>query len=150
VTTDIATHCAAWKHRTAIARALTNQLERGGKPARGSLSLCVRAVRSGRAAGLRVVWRAAVADCAGPDGAPAFSFPEFVTEDFADVSGQGHTLSARGDGCKWRTRFAARGDQRTLDKNLMEQIAKDLGKITFSPNAQDQSLFAAGSQRQLT
>ena len=80
-------------------------------------------------------------NCAGPDGAPAFSFPEFVTEDFADVVRDKGTLYLRAATVVNGERDLLRVvTSERLDKNLMEQIAKDLGKITFSPNAQDQSL----------
>ncbi|MGB9489408.1 MAG: hypothetical protein WCA92_02975, partial [Terriglobales bacterium] len=143
VTTDIATHLRSMEaSNRAIARALTNQLERGGKPGAGFVEP-VRPRRPEWARRQVCAWygEQPLPNCAGPDGAPAFSFPEFVTEDFADVVRDKGTLYLRAATVVNGERDLLRVvTSERLDKNLMEQIAKDLGKITFSPNAQDQSL----------
>jgi sigma-B regulation protein RsbU (phosphoserine phosphatase) len=149
VTTDIATHLHSMEasNRT-IARALTNQLEHGVKPEAG----LVEPVRPRRPEWTRrqvCAWYGAqpLPSCAGPEGVPVFGFPEFVTGDFADVVRDRGKLYLRAATVVNSERDLLRVvTSERLDKNLMEQIAQDLGKITFSPNAQNSAALAQAQQ----
>ncbi|MGA9530227.1 MAG: SpoIIE family protein phosphatase [Terriglobales bacterium] len=137
VTTEIASHLHSLEaSNRAIARALNNQIERGGK-------LEAEPVRPRRPEWVRrqvCAWYRTQPqpNCAGPEGASVFEFPEFIKGDFADVVRDQGQLYLRAatvvDGERDRLRVVT---SERLDKNLMEQIAQDLGKITFSPNPQD-------------
>ena len=87
-------------------------------------------------------------NCTGPEGAPVFGFPEFVTGDFADVVRDHGRLYLRAATVVNSERESLRVvTSERLDRNLIEQIAKDLGKITFSPSAAKLCGARAAQQR---
>jgi phosphoserine phosphatase RsbU/P len=142
VTSDVSTHLRSMEaSNRAIARSLVNQLERTGK----SDAAFVAPVRPRRPEWARrevCVWYGdqPQANCTGPEGSPALTFPSFITEDFADVVRDHGVLYLR-----VATIVTAEPESlrvitsEPLDKSLIEQIARDagvLGQITFSANTQ--------------
>lgn len=139
VTSDIATHLRSMEaSNRAIARALVNQFERGG---RAGASL-VGPVRPHRPEWVRrevCVWYGdePLPNCTGPDGAPIFDFPRFITEDFADAVRDKGKLYLRVASVVSAEPVSLRVvTSEALDKSLLEQFAGDLGQIAFSPDAQ--------------
>jgi phosphoserine phosphatase RsbU/P len=140
VPSDVATHLHSMEaSNRAIARSLLNQLERTGK----SDAALVVPVRPHRPEWMRrevCVWYRdqPQANCTGPEGSPALTFPSFITEDFSDVIRDHGTLYLR-----VATIVTAEPESlrvitsEPLDKNLIEQIAGDLGQISFTADTQN-------------
>ena len=140
VTSDVSTHLHSMEaSNRAIARSLVNQFERTGK----SDATIVAPVRPRRPEWMRrevCVWYRdqPQANCTGPEGSPALTFPSFITGDFAGVVRDHGALYLR-----VATIVTAEPESlrvvtsEPLDKNLIEQIAGDLGRITFSADTQD-------------
>ena len=140
VTSDVSTHLHSMEaSNRAIARALVNQFERAGK----SEAAIVAPVRPRRPEWMRrevCVWYRdqPEANCTGPEGSPTLTFPSFITGDFADVVRDHGTLYLR-----VATIVTAEPESlrvitsEPLDKNLIEQMAGDLGQITFSADTQN-------------
>ena len=136
ITSDIAAHLRSLEAANrAIAHSLGNQLERGGK-----LDSVIGPIRPHRTEWARrqvCVWYRdqPQASCSGPEGALVFSFPSFITGDFHDmVRDHGKVylrvatvVTAEPESLRVIT-------SEPLDKNLFEEIAGDLGKITVSPD----------------
>jgi phosphoserine phosphatase RsbU/P len=149
VTSDVATHLHSMEaSNRAIGRALVNQFERGG----GLEPEFIAPVRPHRPEWARrevCVWYGEQPEpnCTGPDGASVFEFPRFITEDFADVVRDQGKLYLR-----VATIISAEPESlrvvisEPIDKNLIEQVAGDLGQIIFSPNAQGPSDLATSEQ----
>ncbi|MGA9355460.1 MAG: SpoIIE family protein phosphatase [Terriglobales bacterium] len=138
VTSDVASHLRSMEaSNRAIARSLVNQFERAGK-SDASIVEPIRPHRPEWAHREVCVWYRdqPLANCTGPAGSPVLTFPSFVTSDFADIV-RDHgilylrvaTVSADPESLRVIT-------SEPLDKNLIEQIAGDLGQITFSPNTE--------------
>ncbi len=147
VTSDVATHLHSMEaSNRAIARSLINQFERTGK----SDATIVAPIRPRRPEWMRrevCVWYRdqPQANCTGPEGSPALTFPLFITGDFADVVRDHGTLYLR-----VATIVTAEPESlrvitsEPLDKNLIEQIAGDLGQITFSADTQNSASPESG------
>ncbi|MGC2245627.1 MAG: SpoIIE family protein phosphatase, partial [Terriglobales bacterium] len=140
VTSDVATHLHSMEaSNRAIARALVNQLERAGK----SEAAIVAPVRPRRPEWMRrevCVWYRdqPEANCTGPEGSPALTFPPFISGDFADVVRDRGTLYLRVATIVTADPESLRViTSEPLDKNLIEQIAGDLGQVTFSADTQN-------------
>jgi sigma-B regulation protein RsbU (phosphoserine phosphatase) len=137
VTSEIATHLHSMEaSNRAIARALVNQFDRNGK----SDATAVAPIRPRRPEWIRrevCVWygEQTQPNCTGPEGSLSLTFPPFINEDFGDVVRDHGSLYLR-------TATVVRGDpvslrvvtSEPLDKALVDQIAGDLGQITFSPD----------------
>ncbi|MGC2153011.1 MAG: SpoIIE family protein phosphatase, partial [Terriglobales bacterium] len=71
-----------------------------------------------------------------PEGSPVLTFPRFITADFADIVRDHGTLYLRVATLTADPESLRVITSEPLDKNLIEQIAGDLGQITFSPNTE--------------
>jgi sigma-B regulation protein RsbU (phosphoserine phosphatase) len=140
VTSDVSTHLHSLEaSNRAIARALVNQFERAGK----SEAAIVAPVRPRRPEWARrevCVWYRdqPQANCTGPEGSPTLTFPPFITGDFADVVRDHGTLYLRVATIVTADPESLRViTSEPLDKALIEQIAGDLGQITFSADTRN-------------
>ena len=155
VTSDVATHLHSMEaSNRAIARSLNNQFERAGKPD----AAIIAPIRPRRPEWMRrqvCVWYRdqRQPNCVGPEGTAAFAFPSFITADFADI--------VRDDGklyLRVATIVTAEPESlrvitsEPLDKNLLDQIAGDLGQISFSADTRNaaQNSEAAPQSKQAT
>ena len=136
ITSDIAAHLRSLEaSNRAIAHALVNQLERGGK-----LDAAVGPIRPRRPEWVRrqvCVWYRdqPQASCSGPDGASVIGFPSFVTGDFHDIVRDHGKVFLRVATVVTPAPESLRViTSEPFDKNLFEEIAGDVGKITVSPD----------------
>ncbi|MGH9641974.1 MAG: PP2C family protein-serine/threonine phosphatase, partial [Terriglobales bacterium] len=130
----------------AIARSLVNQFEQAGK----SGAAIVAPVRPRRREWMRrqvCVWHRdqSQPDCVGPEGATPFSFPAFITADFADIVRDHGNLYLRAATITPGPERLRVVTSEALDKSLIEQISGDLGEITFSPDTQNASAQGAAA-----
>jgi phosphoserine phosphatase RsbU/P len=150
VTSDVTAHLRSMESSThAIAHSVADRFDRGERLGPSFLSL-VRPHRPEWARRQVCVWYRDLpqANCAGPDGTPVFVFPPFVTGDFAGVVRDrgklylrvGSVVSAAPESLRVVT-------SEPLDKKLIEEIAGDLGQITFSPDAQNSTETSSPDQR---
>lgn len=149
VTSDVVTHLRSMEaSNRAIARSLVNQFERGGKPD-AEIVGPVRPRRPEWTHRQVCVWygNAPEANCTGPEGTPVFDFPKFITGDFARVVRDHGKLYLRVatliSGPPESLRVVT---SEPIDKELIEQIAGDLGEITFSSAAEDSAVFSRSNQ----
>jgi phosphoserine phosphatase RsbU/P len=136
VTSDVATHLRSMEaSNRAIARSLVNQFERAGK-SDASIVAPIRPRRPEWTHREVCVWYRdqPQANCTGPEGSPVLTFPSFVTADFADIVRDHGSLYLRVATVTADPESLRVITSEPLDKNLIEQIAGDLGQITFSPN----------------
>lgn len=152
VTSDVSSHLHSMEasNRT-IARALVNQFERAGK-ADAAIVAPIRPRRAEWARREVCVWYRdeGVPNCVGPEGSAAFASPSFIQGDFGDVVRDHGKLYLRVATVVTEPEQLRVITSEALDKNLIEQIAGDLGEITFSPDARSASAeaseaFSAGS-----
>ena len=149
VTSDVETHLHSMEaSNRAIGRALVNQFERQGR-LDPELIAPVRPHRPEWARREVCVWygKEPQANCTGPDGAPVFDFPKFVTGDFANVirdHGKLYLRVATIVSTEPETLRVATSEP--IDRELIEQIAGDLGQIMFSPNAQGDARAFSSAQ----
>ncbi|MGA7686982.1 MAG: SpoIIE family protein phosphatase [Terriglobales bacterium] len=138
VTSDVATHLRSMEaSNRAIARSLVNQFERAGK-SDASIVAPIRPRRPEWTHREVCVWYRdqPQANCTGPEGSPVLTFPRFITADFADIVRDHGTLYLRVATLTADPESLRVITSEPLDKNLIEQIAGDLGQITFSPNTE--------------
>ena len=140
VTSDVLSHLHSMEaSNRAIARGLVNQFDRAGR----SEAAIIAPVRPRRPEWTRrevCVWYRdqPQANCTGPEGSPVLTFPSFITADFAGVVRDHGALYLR-----VATIVTAEPESlrvvtsERLDKDLIEQIAGDLGRITFSADTQN-------------
>lgn len=149
VTSDVETYLHSMDaSNRAIARGLINQLERNGR-LEAELVAPVRPHRPEWARREVCVWygNETQANCTGPDGAPIFDLPKFITADFANVvrdHGNLYLRVATIVSAEPETLRVATSEP--IDKKLIEQIAGDLGQIMFSPNAQSEGSASSNAQ----
>ena len=134
VTSDIATRLHAMEaSNRAIAHSLLNRLGRDERMDAGIVGL-MRPHRPEWARRQVCVWYRdqPQANCAGPDGSPAFDSPSFITEDFRDIVRDRDKLYLRVATVVAEEPESLRiFTSEPLDKNLIEEIAGNLGVITF-------------------
>jgi sigma-B regulation protein RsbU (phosphoserine phosphatase) len=141
VTSDVAAHLHSMEaSNRAIARSLINQFERTGK-SDASIVAPIRPRRPEWTHREVCVWYRdqPQANCTGPEGSPVLTFPAFITEDFADIVRDHGSLYLRVATLTADPESLRVITSEPLDKNLIEQIARDagvLGQITFSANTQ--------------
>ncbi len=137
VTSDIATHLRSMEaSNRAIGHSIQNQLSRGGKIETGIVGMA-RPRRPEWARRQVCAWYRdqPQANCTGPDGAPEFDSPPFITGDFRDIVRDHGRLYLR-----VATTVALEPESlrvftsEALDKSLIEDIAGNLGVITFYTN----------------
>ncbi|HTR24833.1 MAG TPA: SpoIIE family protein phosphatase [Terriglobales bacterium] len=139
VTSEVSSHLHSMEaSNRAISRALENQFEREGKSDAG----VVAPIRPRRAEWTRrqiCVWYRdqSQPNCVGPDGTLPFSFPAFVTADFADIVRDHGQLFLRVATVTAGPEPLRVVTSEPLDRNLIERISGNLGQITFSSNTQD-------------
>ena len=134
VTSDIATHLRSMEaSNRAIARAVLNQAR--GNPRIDSAIVGLARPRRPEWARRQVcAWYRdqPQANCAGPDGSPVFDSPSFITGEFRDIVRDHGKLYLR-----VATVLAEEPESlriftsEPLDKNLIEDIAGNLGVVTF-------------------
>lgn len=149
VTSDIATrlHTMEASNR-AIAHSLLNRLGRDERIDAGVVGL-TRPHRPEWARRQVCVWYRdqLQANCAGPDGSPAFDSPSFISEDFRDIVRDRGKLYLRAATVVAEEPESLRiFTSEPFDKNLIEEIAGNLGVITFyaTPSATAGSDARAG------
>ncbi len=134
VTSDIATRLHAMEaSNRAMAHSLLNRLGRNERIDAGIVGLA-RPHRPEWARRQVCVWYRdqPQANCAGPDGSPAFDSPSFITEDFRDIVRDRGKLYLRVATVVAEEPESLRiFTSEPLDKNLIEEIARNLGVITF-------------------
>ena len=134
VTSDIATRLHAMEaSNRAIAHSLLNRLGRNERIDAGIVGL-TRPHRSEWARRQVCVWYRdqPQANCAGPDGSPAFDSPSFVTDDFRDIIRDRGKLYLRVATVAAEEPESLRVfTSEPLDKRLIEEIAGNLGVITL-------------------
>jgi len=137
INSDISAHLRSLEaSNRAIAHSLASQFEHGERFDAG----VVRLLRPRRPEWTRrqvCVWyrEQPEASCSGPEGAVAIDFPSFITGDFHDVVRDHGRVYLRVATIATAPPEALRVvTSEPLDKNLIEEIAGDLGKITVSPN----------------
>lgn len=142
VTSDVEAHLHSMEaSNRAIARSLINQFERAGK----SDAAIVAPIRPRRPEWMRrqvCVWYRdqPQPNCIGPEGSPSFAFPSFITGDFADIVRDHGSLYLRVATVTAEPESLRVITSEPLNRSLIEQIAGDLGRITFSPVAQDSAM----------
>ncbi len=152
VTSDVTSHLHSMEaSNRAIARALVNQFERAGK----SDAAIVAPIRPRRTEWMRrevCVWYRdeTAPNCVGPEGSTTFALPAFIKGDFGDVVRDHGKLYLRVATVVSEPEALRVITSEALDRNLIEQIAGDLGQITFSPDTRSAAsgtseAFSAGS-----
>ena len=150
VTSDIATHLRSMEAANrAIANHLATQISGGGKPDAGMLSR-TRPRRPEWARRQVCAWYRNQPQpyCSGPEGAVAFDSPPFISGDFRDVVRDHGTLYLR-----TATVLAAEAGplrvilSEPLDKEFVEKIAGDLGRIAVYGNESATANSAAPAQQ---
>ncbi len=145
VTSDIATHLRTMEaSNRAISRSLINQFGRAGK----SDAALVAPIRPRRAEWMHrqvCVWYRdqPQPNCVGPEGAAPLSFPSFITEDFANIVRDRGSLYLRVATVTAEPESLRVVTSEPINKNLIEEIAGDLGQVTFSPDTQDSNAQTA-------
>jgi phosphoserine phosphatase RsbU/P len=134
ITSDIATHLRSMEaSNRAIAHSLANQLERTGKLDPGFVDL----LRPRRPEWRRRQVCAWYSDqlpvsCSGPEGAPVFDSPSFLKGDFGEIVRDHGMLYLRAATVLSEPSESLRViTSEPLDKTLIEEIAGDLGEISF-------------------
>jgi phosphoserine phosphatase RsbU/P len=134
VTSDIATRLHAMEaSNRAIAHSLLNRLGRDERIDAGVVGL-TRPHRPEWARRQLCVWYRdqPQANCAGPDGSPALDSPSFITDDFRDIIRDHGKLYLRVATVVAEEPESLRiFTSEPLDKSLIEEIAGNLGVITF-------------------
>ncbi len=134
VTSDIATRLHAMEaSNRAIAHSLLNRLGRNERIDAGIVGL-TRPHRPEWTRRQLCVWYRdqPQANCAGPDGSPAFDSPSFVTDDFRDIIRDRGKLYLRVATVAAEEPESLRVfTSEPLDKSLIEEIAGNLGVITL-------------------
>ncbi len=151
VTSDIATHLHSMEASNhAISRSLINQFERAGK-SDASLVAPIRPRRPEWTHREVCVWYRdqSQPNCVGPEGASPFAFPSFVTGDFADIVRDRGGLYLRVATVTAEPASLRVVTSEPISKNLIGEIAGDLGQVTFSPDTQNSNTanaapFSAG------
>ncbi len=144
VTSDIGTHLRSMEaSNRAIARSILNQLGRGEKIAPGAVEIA-RPRRPEWTRRQVCAWYRdqQIASCAGPAGTPAFEAPAFVAGDFREIVRDGGKLYLRVATATTEEPESLRVvTSEPLDKNLIDDIAGNLGQITFyaTPTANSDS-----------
>ena len=155
VTSDIATrlHTMEASNR-AMAHSLLNRLSGGGRIDAGIVGL-TRPHRPEWARRQVCVWYRdqPQANCVGPDGSLAFDSPSFITEDFRDIVRDRGKLYVRVATVVAEEPESLRiFTSEPLDKDLIQEIARNLGVITFYATPSSTSgtdAKASGSLRSL-
>ena len=152
VTSDVTSHLHSMEaSNRAIARALVNQFERAGK----SDAAIVAPIRPRRTEWMRrevCVWYRdqTAPNCVGPEGSTTFAYPHLSQATLGTwCATMASSIYA------WLRSVSEPEALRVitseaLDRNLIEQIAGDLGQITFSPDTRSAAsgtseAFSAGS-----
>ena len=152
VTSELTSHLHSMEaSNRAISRALENQFDREGK----SDAAVVAPIRPRRAEWTRrqiCVWYRdqSQPNCVGPEGVVPFSFPTFVTSDFADIVRDRGMLYLRAATVTAGPQVLRVVTSEPLDKNLIERISGNLGQITFSTDTQNDARGVPGSSGQAT
>jgi sigma-B regulation protein RsbU (phosphoserine phosphatase) len=150
VTSDIGTHLRSMEaSNRAIARSILNQLGGGGKIAAATVDLA-RPRRPEWTRRQVCAWYRdqQIGSCAGPAGAPAFQSPSFINGDFRDIVRDGGRLYLRVATVSTEEPESLRVlTSEPLDKNLIDDIAGNLGQITIyaTPTSAAAETKAGGS-----
>jgi phosphoserine phosphatase RsbU/P len=152
VTSDVATHLHSMEASNhAISRSLINQFERAGK----SDPALVAPIRPHRAEWKHrqvCVWYRdqPQPNCVGPEGTVPCSFPSFITGDFANIVRDHGNLYLRVATVTAEPESLRVVTSEPINKNLIEEIAGDLGQVTFSPDTQSSSAQSSSTQNSST
>jgi sigma-B regulation protein RsbU (phosphoserine phosphatase) len=144
ITSDIATHLRSMEASNhIIAHSLANQSLSGLRLDSGVVGLA-RPRRPEWSRRQVCVWyRDEVQpNCSGPEGAIPFDSPAFITADFRDIVRDHERLYLRVATAPVAAPEALRViTSEPLDKNLVQEIAGDLGQVVVSPNANASQSF---------
>jgi sigma-B regulation protein RsbU (phosphoserine phosphatase) len=151
VTSDVSSHLRSMEaSNRAISRSLINQFERAGK-SDPALVAPIRPRRAEWAHRQVCVWYRdqAQPNCVGPEGASPFTFPAFITGDFGNIVRDHGSLYLRVATVTAEPEPLRVVTSEPVSKNLIKDIAGDLGQVTFSADTQNSTTqnaapFSAG------